>query len=255
MGKDGKSNPSPVLNNQSQEGKPGGEKSTDPAQENKGDMEKNKGQKGKLKAGQQEDSHICCGCRFPLLIALLQLILGISIAVVAFLMTSISSYLLTRETPHWAGIFVCLVSLLGFYLYCITYLPDERTSMQFIAKLVYFLLCAIGLIICVLAVAFAGHHYSQINNFTCEPKGEMESCVCKLDPMDPIARTFEYRDVKDCSTITTTLKLYFLLQIALNLTLAIVCLIGCFVMWKHRYQVFFVGLQLNSANEQKQQKV
>ncbi|RXM33371.1 Sarcospan [Acipenser ruthenus] len=226
MGKDGKSNPSPVPNNQSQAGKPGGEKSTDPAQENKGDMEKNKGQKGKLKAGQKEDSHICCGCRFPLLIALLQLILGISIAVVAFLMTSISSYLLTRETPHWAGIF-----------------------------LVYFLLCAIGLIICVLAVAFAGHHYSQINNFTCEPIGEMESCVCKLDPMDPIARTFEYRDVKDCSTITTTLKLYFLLQIALNLTLAIVCLIGCFVMWKHRYQVFFVGLQLNSANEQKQQKV
>ncbi|MBN3273264.1 SSPN protein, partial [Polyodon spathula] len=185
MGTDEKSNPSLVPNNQSQAGKPGGEKSPDPAQEKE----------------------------------------------------------------------VCLVSLLGFYLYCVTYLPDEGTSIQFIAKLVYFLLCAIGLIICVLAVAFAGHHYSQINDFTCEPTGEMESCVCKLDPMDLITRTFEYRDVKDCSTVTTTLKLYFLLQVVLNLTLAIVCLIGCFVMWKHRYQVFFVGLQLNSANEHKQQNV
>lgn len=29
---------------------------------------------------------------------------------------------------------MCVVALLGFVLYLITYLPDERTSMQFITK-------------------------------------------------------------------------------------------------------------------------
>lgn len=29
---------------------------------------------------------------------------------------------------------LCLISILGFILYCVTYLPDERTSMQFICK-------------------------------------------------------------------------------------------------------------------------
>lgn len=55
-----------------------------------------------------EGSHTCCGCRFPLLIALLQLLLGIAITVVAFLMTTISPSLLARETPHWAGIIVSI---------------------------------------------------------------------------------------------------------------------------------------------------
>lgn len=55
-----------------------------------------------------EGSHTNCGCRFPLLIALLQLLLGIAIAVVAFLMTTISPSLLARETPHWAGIIVSI---------------------------------------------------------------------------------------------------------------------------------------------------
>uniref|UniRef100_W5NDZ9 Sarcospan (Kras oncogene-associated gene) n=3 Tax=Lepisosteus oculatus TaxID=7918 RepID=W5NDZ9_LEPOC len=234
----------------SQTGQPGAEKRADHAQESKGNMERGK---GKLKAGQKEDSHTCCGCRFPLLIAFLQLILGISIAVVAFIMTGISSSLLTRETPHWAGIIVCLVSLLGFYLYCITYLPDEKTFMQFIAKLVYFLLCAVGLVLSVLAVAFAGYHYSLINAFACSE--EEGACICKLDPEDPIARTFIYSDVSTCFSITNTHKLYLLLQMALNLTQAAVCLVGCFVMWKHRYQVFFVGLQLGSGSEQQWQKV
>ncbi|XP_066561475.1 sarcospan [Amia ocellicauda] len=252
MGADEKRQPSPAPNNKSQAGNPGTEKSAEPAQERKGDMERKEG-KGKHKTGQQEDSHTCCGCRFPLLIALLQLVLGVSIAVVAFIMRGISSSLLARETPYWAGIIVCLVSLLGFYLYCITYLPDEKTCMQFISKLTYFLLCAIGLTLSVLAIAFAGYHYSQSNNFSCTE--ERESCTCKLNPTDPIARTFVYSDVSDCASITGTLKLYFLLQIVLNLGQALVCLIGCFVMWKHRYQVFFVGLQRGSSSEQQWQKV
>lgn len=45
-------------------------------------------------------------CRFPLLVALLQLLLGVAVTVVAFLMLAISPSLLARETPHWAGIIV-----------------------------------------------------------------------------------------------------------------------------------------------------
>ncbi|XP_017546095.1 sarcospan [Pygocentrus nattereri] len=200
-----------------------------------------------------EDSHTCCGCRFPLLIALLQLLLGSSTAIMAFFMASISPSLLARETPHWAGIILCVVSIVGFVLYCITYLPDERTSMQFIIKLLYFLLCSVGVVISILVIAFQGHHYSLTNGFACREMGE--NCVCTLEPEDPIARTFTYVEVSNCSAITSTLMLYYLLQMVLNLAQAIVCMVGAFIMWKHRYQVFFVGLQMGSPTSQHWQKV
>ncbi|XP_056138242.1 sarcospan [Lampris incognitus] len=199
------------------------------------------------------DAHKCHGCRFPLLIALLQLLLGVAITVVAFLMLATSPSLLARETPHWAGIILCLVSILGLTLYCITHLPDERSSLQFISKLLYFILCTIGLVISVLVIAFAGHHYSQASNFVCEQTGE--DCVCRLDPEDPVTRTFTYKEVSDCEVITGTLTIYFLLQIVLNLVQAVVCAIGAFIMWQHRYQVFFAGLQIGMPSPQQWQKV
>ncbi|KAJ8411305.1 hypothetical protein AAFF_G00173110 [Aldrovandia affinis] len=204
-------------------------------------------QEGKAEAKAKEaELHTCCGCRFPLLVAILQLLLGVAIAVLAFIMDTISPSLLARETPHWAGIIVCLVSVLGFVLYCITYLPDEKTSMQFVAKLLYFLLCTVGLFLSVLVLAFSGHHLKQVNDFTCEE--EEADCRCRLDHEDPIARTFLYVDAGDCSSITVTLKVFFLLQMVLNLAQALVCLAAAFVMWKHRYQVFFAGLQLGSPS-------
>ncbi|KAJ8002996.1 hypothetical protein DPEC_G00164780 [Dallia pectoralis] len=200
-----------------------------------------------------EDSHKCCACRFPLVIALLQLLLGVGITAVAFLMLTISPSLQARETPHWAGVIMCLVSLLGFLLYCVTYLPDEKTSMQFIAKLVYFLLCTVGLVISVLVLAFSGHHYAQTRGFNCLEVGP--DCVCTLDHEDPIARTFTYEEVSDCEEVTVTLKLYFVIQLILNLAQALVCALGAFVMWKHRYQVFFAGLQMRPRSTQHWQKV
>lgn len=211
------------------------------------------GSGGGEKPDRPEDGHKCCGCRFPLLIALLQLLLGISTATVAFLMATISPSLLARETPHWAGIILCVVSIVGFVLYCIAYLPDERTSMQFIIKFLYFLLCSVGLVISILVIAFQGHHYSLTNGFVC--REVEEDCICTLEPEDPIARTFTYAQVSDCSAVTSTLMLYYLLQMVLNLAQAIVCLLGAFIMWKHRYQVFFVGLQMGSPTSQHWQKV
>lgn len=69
--------------------------------------------KGKAKPGgpELEEAQKCCGCRFPLLVALLQLLLGIAVAGVAFLMVTISPSLLARETPHWAGIIVSFLLL------------------------------------------------------------------------------------------------------------------------------------------------
>lgn len=200
-----------------------------------------------------EDRKKCRFCRFPLLVALLQLLLGVSVTVVAFLMLAISPSLLARETPHWAGIILCIVSIVGFILYFITYLPDERTSLQFILKLLYFILCTIGLVLSVLVIAFAGHHHGQTSSFSCEADGE--DCVCKLDHTDPIARTFTYEGVSDCGEITDTLSLYFVIQIVLNLAQALVCAVGAFIMWKHRYQVFFAGLQIGSPSSQQWQKV
>ncbi|XP_051889773.1 sarcospan isoform X2 [Pristis pectinata] len=92
------------------------------------------GKEGKEGAGRRDDPHKCCGCRFPLLIAALQLLLAIAITVVAFIMRSISSSLLLRDTPYWVGIIICLAALLGFYMYCITYEVDEQTARQFIVK-------------------------------------------------------------------------------------------------------------------------
>nr|XP_046249689.1 sarcospan [Scatophagus argus] len=219
----------------------------------KGSSDNKEGKKKRDESPAPEDSHKCRVCRFPLLVALLQLLLGVAVTAVAFLMLAISPSLLARETPHWAGIILCLVSIVGFILYCVTYLPDERTSMQFIGKLLYFILCTIGLVISVLVVAFAGYHHSQTSKLSCKEVGE--SCVCTLAQNDPIARTFTYEGVSDCEVITGTLTLYFVIQIVLNLAQALVCTIGAFIMWKHRYQVFFAGLQIGSPSSKQWQKV
>ncbi|XP_062447952.1 sarcospan [Rhea pennata] len=210
---------------------------------------------GDPKAGAEEAPPTCCGCRFPLLPALLQLALGSAVAALGFLAAGVSSSLPARDTPHWAGISVCVVSLVGFVMLCISYQPDEKTCVQFTVKLMYFLLSALGLVVCVLAVAFAAHHYLQMTQFTCDTV--LESCQCKVDTEDPMSRTFVYQDVVDCSSVTSTLNLYLLLQMALNLIAAIVCLLACFVMWKHRYQVFYVGVRFYplTVTEGQQQKV
>ncbi|NWY71610.1 SSPN protein, partial [Erithacus rubecula] len=241
MGKEEKKSRHSTAPN-SQTGKaPGGEKSSDSPQEPA--MKKKKKQKkakGDPKSGQEEEeSHTCCGCRFPLLFALLQLALGTSVTVLGFLMAGISSSLLVRDTPYWAGIIVCVVALVGFVMLCISYQPDEKTCAQFTVKLLYFLLSALALVACVLAVAFAAHHYLQLTQFTCDTIGD--SCQCKLDPADPLGRTFVYQDTSDCSSLTSLLSLHLLLQMALNLVAALLCLLMCFVVWKHRYQVFYVG--------------
>ncbi|CDQ78506.1 unnamed protein product [Oncorhynchus mykiss] len=110
-----------------------------------------------------ENSHKCCGYHFPLLIALLQLLLRVAITAVAFPMVTISPSLLARETPHLAGIL-----------------------------LLYFILCAMGLVLSSLVMAFFGHHYAQTNGFSCLEVGV--DCVCTLNPHDPIPRTFPYTE-------------------------------------------------------------
>ncbi|XP_061678605.1 sarcospan [Syngnathoides biaculeatus] len=210
----------------------------------KGSSEQRDGDKRREDCQTPDDKAKCRVCRFPLLVALSQLLLGVAVTVVAFLTLAISPSLLGRETPHWAGIILCLVSIVGFILYCVTYRPDERSTAQFIVKLLYFILCTIGLVISVLVVAFAGHHHAQTSSFSCLPA--VEACVCTSDPRDPIARTFTYEGVRDCQEIIETLPLYYLLQIVLNLAQAFFCALAAFIMWKHRYQVFFSGLQIGS---------
>lgn len=79
--------------------------------EKKGSSDREKKREGSPEA---EDGQKGRFCRFPLLVALLQLLLGVAVTVVAFLMLAISPSLLARETPHWAGIIVS--SLFSFCL-------------------------------------------------------------------------------------------------------------------------------------------
>ncbi|KAK7833993.1 hypothetical protein U0070_004974, partial [Myodes glareolus] len=139
---------------------------------------------------------------------------------------------------------VCVVAYLGLFMLCVSYQVDERTCVQFSMKVLYFLLSALGLVVCTLAVAFAAHHCSLLARFTCE--SSLDSCLCKLPSSEPLSRTFVYRDVADCTSITGTFKLFLILQMVLNPLCGLVCLLACFVMWKHRYQVFYVGVRLRS---------
>ncbi|XP_076796963.1 sarcospan isoform X2 [Arvicanthis niloticus] len=149
---------------------------------------------------------------------------------------------------------VCVVAYLGLFMLCVSYQVDERTCVQFSMKVFYFLLSALGLMVCMLAVAFAAHHYSLLAQFTCETS--LDSCQCKLPSSEPLSRAFVYRDVTDCTSITGTFKLFLIIQMVLNLVCGLVCLLACFVMWKHRYQVFYVGVGLRSlmASDGQQQK-
>lgn len=60
----------------------------------------------------EEAARPCCGCRFPLLLALLQLALGLAVTVLGFLMASASPSLPLRATPFWAGITVSIAPVL-----------------------------------------------------------------------------------------------------------------------------------------------
>ncbi|ERE66125.1 sarcospan-like protein [Cricetulus griseus] len=149
---------------------------------------------------------------------------------------------------------VCVVAYLGLFMLCVSYQVDERTCVQFSMKVLYFLLSALGLTVCMLAVAFAAHHYSLLEQFTCETS--LDACLCKLPSSEPLSRTFVYRDVADCTSVTDTFKLFLIVQMVLNPVCGLVCLLACFVMWKHRYQVFYVGVGLRSlmASDAQQQK-
>ncbi|XP_054843782.1 sarcospan [Eublepharis macularius] len=206
-------------------------------------------------AGPAEGAHRSCGCRFPLLAALLQLALGASVAALGFVAAGGSASLPARDTPYWAGLLLCVVALLGLVLVCISYQPDENTCAQFAIKVTYFLLSALSLVVCVLAVAFAAHCYVQITHFTCGTV--LETCQCKLDTEDPLSRTFIFQDVSDCPDFLGTLRIYLLIQMVLNLLAALVGFAACFVMWKDRYQVFYVGVRLHpsTASGAQQQKV
>lgn len=72
----------------------------------KGSSDKKEGKTRRDESPAPEDGQKCRVCRFPLLVALLQLLLGVAVTAVAFLMLAISPSLLARETPHWAGIIV-----------------------------------------------------------------------------------------------------------------------------------------------------
>ncbi|KAJ3596142.1 hypothetical protein NHX12_002551 [Muraenolepis orangiensis] len=75
------------------------------------------------------ESPRCCGCRFPLLVAALQLLLGLSTAAVAFLTLNTSRSLSARETPHWAGITVSSSSSSSSS--CACYITsDSRITLQ-----------------------------------------------------------------------------------------------------------------------------
>lgn len=127
-------------------------------------------------------------------------------------------------------------------------------SFSSLLQVLYFLLSALGLTVCMLAVAFAAHHYSLLEQFTCETS--LDACLCKLPSSEPLSRTFVYRDVADCTSVTDTFKLFLIVQMVLNPVCGLVCLLACFVMWKHRYQVFYVGVGLRSlmASDAQQQK-
>ncbi|XP_060113984.1 sarcospan [Heteronotia binoei] len=252
MGKEEKKAPSSLTHNPSQTGQVPG---TEPRKEPKAALMSKKPPKGDPSPGQEEDTYRCCGCHFPLLVALLQLALGVSITVLGFLVASISSSVLSRDTPYWAGIILCVVAMLGLVMLCISYQPDEKTCVQFAIKVAYFLLSVLSLVVCVLAVAFATYCYSQITQFTCETI--TETCQCKMDIEDPLSRTFIYQDVSDCPNFLGTFSLYLLIQIVLNLLAALVDFAACFVMWKDRYQVFYMGIRLycSTVPTVQQQKV
>lgn len=72
----------------------------------KGSSDKESGSKKREESPEPEDGRKRGFCRFPLLVAVLQLLLGAAVTVVAFLTLAISPSLLARETPHWAGIIV-----------------------------------------------------------------------------------------------------------------------------------------------------
>uniref|UniRef100_UPI00358DE2D7 sarcospan n=1 Tax=Myxine glutinosa TaxID=7769 RepID=UPI00358DE2D7 len=191
---------------------------------------------------EHDERYTCCGCPFPLLLALLQLVLGAGVTAVAFTSLYLSN-LPVRDTPYWAGLPICFVACVGFFILCVSYKAEEDSSVQFCAKITYFIFCFLAMVLALAAVAYCGYHYTLLTELQCEDGHHPDGiCRCRLDPNDPIARTFHYPG-EDCDQATDSPQALLLLQVALNILIALLSLLACFIMWKHRYQVFFAGVK------------
>uniref|UniRef100_A0A8C4QRC6 Sarcospan (Kras oncogene-associated gene) n=1 Tax=Eptatretus burgeri TaxID=7764 RepID=A0A8C4QRC6_EPTBU len=129
-----------------------------------------------------DERYTCCGCPFPLLLALLQLVLGAGVTAVAFTSLHLSN-LPVRDTPYWAGL-----------------------------PITYFILCFLAMVLALAAVAYCGYHYTLLTELQCEDGHRLDgTCRCRLDPNDPIARTFHYLG-EDCDQATDSPQALLLLQ-------------------------------------------
>ena len=92
---------------------------------------------------------------------------------------------------------------------------------------------------------FPGIHGSRISSYAeCSVRlGRHCQCVLSLDPS---AKVYEYRDVRTCDLVKTSVKDYLILQCALNAIASGVCFWVVTLLWKSRYQDLYSGIRFQS---------
>ena len=119
-------------------------------------------------------------------------------------------------------------------------------SGHFFFQCVCFTLSSACVFVCMIGSVFPGIHGSRISSYVgdCTLKASRH-CQCVLS-LDPSAKVYEYRDVKSCDLVKTSVKDYLILQCALNAIASGVCFWFVTLLWKSRYQDFYSGIRFQS---------
>ncbi|ELU09876.1 hypothetical protein CAPTEDRAFT_37582, partial [Capitella teleta] len=189
-------------------------------------------------------------CRIHVLLVVMQSCLGLVVTALGVYMRTLTSTLVLRECPFWAGAPVSTLNYASPLVQMFIGYPSctEPFSADFFpSQATCFVLASICVFICMVAAVFAGSHGSRISAFHhCTHNSSMAQCQCSHST-EPLAPIYIYDDIaRSCDVIITSVKDYLILQCAFNSIGSGVCLWFVTLLWKSRYQDFHSGLRFYS---------
>ncbi|KAK2157601.1 hypothetical protein LSH36_188g05040 [Paralvinella palmiformis] len=136
--------------------------------------------------------------------------------------------------------------VLGIYFCATDFVAYSGSARAFIIKALCFLLSSVCVFLCMMAAVFPGIHGHRIPTYSqCKYTATKFTCVC-VRPFEGFRREYQYNEIIDCETVTTSVKDILILLCALNAVGSGVCLWFVTLLWKKRYEQFHSGLRFYS---------
>ncbi|XP_022243370.1 sarcospan-like [Limulus polyphemus] len=179
----------------------------------------------------------------------LQLILGITITVLAIRASDFSTSLGAKDLPLWASGPLVVSGCIGvlFVLGCRNSF-SENTSV-FVIKGISYLTSCLSVVLCFVAATFNSIHvvlYLE-NFYSCTDSENHSACVC-LRGTQPLHIVYTYEDIS-CEGVFNGLYNVFIVLAVLNSLGGLTCLCYVILLWSTRYNYIYGGVTGSDCNE------